>query len=74
MTAEEIFKKHRVKQMCGIKTISDLDTILNAMEEYGKLIHKNTRHMAIAIIHSEANPQGRDSKIMNMPYEDIKPK
>lgn len=75
MTAEEIFKKHRIKQMVGNKTISDLDTILNAMKEYGKLIHKNTRYKAVDI-YNDGCPEGQDvdRAIMNMKFEDIEPK
>jgi len=70
MTANEILSKHLIKHV----TSAQKEMILAAMEEYAKVIHKNTRHRAIELINELNSTSVQDFAIMNMPYEDIKPK
>jgi len=44
------------------------------LEKFGKLIHKNTRHLAIEYYYDTDNEVDLDFRIMNMKYEDVLPK
>lgn len=41
------------------------------LESFGKLIHKNTRHLAIEYYYDTDNSMDIDVRIMNMKYEDV---
>ena len=73
MTAKETLDKYLLKEVTPLQEMM----ILAAMEEYGKEVHRNTRHKAIDIIlecQSEDSMKFADHEVRNMSFEDIEPK